>query len=148
MRITVKMAGIQSAFTLPELIMAGALGAMSLGGIIYGYVMSAQNAEWAAYHLAAHSLAVQRLEQARAAKWDLSATPIVDALVTTNFPVVVEVLDIPITKTNVVFATNVTTITTLSTQPPVKMIQVDCSWQFTNRRVFTNTVVTYRTKDQ
>ena len=102
------------AFTLPEVLISGTLAAASLGGIIGGYIMSAQRAEWSAYHLAAHSLAIQRLEQARAAKWDLSAEPPVDMLVSSNFPPVVEVLDIPISKTNVVYATNITTITTIS----------------------------------
>ena len=121
---------------------------MSLGGIIYGYIMSAQNAEWAAYHLAAHSLAVQRVEQARAAKWDLSENPTVDNLVSTNFPMVIEILDIPISKTNVVYATNVTTISLVSTSPPLKMIRVDCSWKGSKNRIYTNTVVTYRAKDK
>ena len=139
---------LRSAFTLPELVIAGTLAILAYASIIYGYAMTAQNAEWAAYHLAANSLALQRVEQARAAKWDLSANPPVDSLVATNFPVVVEILDIPISGTNVVYATNVTTITTLSTQPALKMIRVDCSWKFIKNRVFTNTIITYRAKDQ
>ena len=135
-----------AAFTLPELVISAAIAAVSVGGIIYGYVMSAQSAEWSAYHLAANSLALQKMEQARAAKWDRQATPIVDEL--TNFPVSVEVLDIPISGTNLVYATNVTTITTVSTIPPLKMIRVDCSWRFASRSVFTNTIVTYRAPDQ
>lgn len=135
-----------AAFTLPELVISAAIAAVSIGGIIYGYVMSAQSAEWSAYNLAANSLALQRMEQARAAKWDRQATPIVDEL--TNFPVRVEVLDIPISGTNVVYATNTTTITTVSTTPPLKMIRVDCTWRFFSGRVFTNSVVTYRAPDQ
>jgi Tfp pilus assembly protein PilV len=139
---------LAAAFSLPELVIASALAAVGLGGIVYGYIMAAQNAEWAAYHLAAHSLAMQRLEQSRSAKWDLQSTPITDELVGTNFPLIVEVLDIPISKTNVVFATNQTTITTISTTPPLKMVRVDCTWRFMTDRIFTNTVVTYRAPDQ
>lgn len=136
------------AFSLPELVISSGLAATGLGGMIYGYVMAAKNAEWSAYQLAAHSLAMQRLEQARSAKWDLQATPVVDELVATNFPAVIEVLDIPISKTNVVYATNVTTISTISTTPPLKMISVNCTWQFISGKVFTNIVVTYRAPDQ
>jgi type II secretory pathway pseudopilin PulG len=137
-----------SGFTLPEVVIAGALAAITLAGIIYGYVLSAQSAEWSSYYTAAQSLAMQRLEQTRAAKWDLQAEPRIDNLVSSNFPKSIEVLDIPITKTNVVYATNLTTITTLSTNPPLKMIRVDCTWAFAGHRVFTNTLVSYRAPDQ
>lgn len=135
-----------AAFTLPELVISTAIAAISVGGVIYGYVMSAQSAEWSALNLAANSLAVQRMEQTRAAKWDRQATPPVDEL--TNFPMRVEVLDIPISGTNIVYATNVTTITVVSTVPPLKMVRVDCSWRFASGRVFTNSVMTYRAPDQ
>jgi hypothetical protein len=138
----------RQGFTLPEVVIAGALGALTLGGIIYGYVISAQSAEWSSYYTAAQSLAMQRLEQTRAAKWDLQAEPQIDNLVSSNFPKSIEILDIPITRTNVVYATNLTTITTISTNPPLKMIRVDCSWNYAGHRLFTNTVVTYRSPDQ
>ena len=48
--------------------MATALAATTVGASIYAYVMAAQRAEWSAYTLAAHSLAMQQLEQCRAAK--------------------------------------------------------------------------------
>ena len=96
----------------------------------------------------AQSLAMQRLEQTRAAKWEVQTDPQTDELQSTNFPVEVRVLDIPSSKTNIVYATNVTTITTLSASPALKRIRVDCSWKFWNRRVFTNTIVTYRAPDQ
>jgi hypothetical protein len=143
----VNRAGRQG-FTLPEVVIAGALGALTLGGIIYGYVISAKSAEWSSYYTAAQSLAMQRLEQTRAAKWDLQAEPQIDNLVSSNFPKSIEILDIPITRTNVVYATNLTTIATISTNPPLKMIRVDCSWTFTGHTLFTNTVVTYRSPDQ
>ena len=149
------------AFTLVELVIATALSAMMLSGVIYGYCLSASRAEWSSYSLAANSLAMMQLEQTRAAKWDLQAYPQIDELVSTNFPVDREVLDIPMRATNivysngipisgngVVYATNVTTITYLTTNPPLKMIRVDCTWMFLKKGPFTNTVVTYRTSDQ
>jgi type II secretory pathway pseudopilin PulG len=139
---------LQSAFTLTEVVMAMAISALVIGGIIAGYTMSSQRAEWSSYSLAAHSLAMQRLEQTRACKWDPQGWPQVDELVSTNFPVRVDVLDLPISGTNVVYATNTTTITTITTNPPLKMIRVDCKWMFLSRGPFTNTVATYRTADQ
>lgn len=137
-----------SAFTLMEVVMSMAVSALTIGGIIAGYTMSARKAEWSAYSLAAHSLAMQRLEQTRAAKWDPQGWPVIDELVSSNFPVRIDVLDIPISGTNLVYATNTTTISSLSANPPLKMIRVDCAWMFLSRGPFTNTVVTYRTADQ
>ena len=150
-----------TAFTMVEVIVALAISAIALSGIVYGYILSAQRAEWSGYSLAANSLAMMRMEQTRSAKWDTQAYPVVDELVATNFPVSREVLDIPIRSTNIVFsngvpvagngvvyATNVATITVISTNPALKMIRVDCTWKFGAKGPFTNTVVTYRTTDQ
>src|SRR3954469_2521128 len=133
----------QSAFTLAEVVIAAALGSLTIGAGLYGYVMSAKRAEWSGYSLAAHSLAVQGIEQARAAKWDPTGAQ-ADDLVSSNFPVAVNILDIPISGTNIVYATNFTTISYVSTNPAIKMIRVDCVWNFIKRGPFTNTVVTYR----
>ncbi len=136
------------AFTLVEVVLAVAVGAILISGMILGYVQAAIRAEWSAYSLSAQSLAVMRMEQTRAAKWDRLASPPVDQLVSSNLPPTVEVLDLPIAGTNIVYATNFTTITTISTIPQLKMIQVDCVWAFGDRGNFTNTIVTYRAPDQ
>jgi hypothetical protein len=138
----------RSAFTLAEVVMTTGLAAIVIGGSVYGYVTAAQRAEWAAYSLAAHSLAMQRVEQCRAAKWDPLGFPPVDELVATNFPQQINTLDIPVSQTNVVYATNFTVISVVSTNPLLKMIRVDCCWTFMRRGPFTNTVVTYRAPDQ
>ena len=137
-----------TGFTLMEVVIALSISAITIGATITGYTLSTRRAEWSAYSLAAHSLAMQRLEQTRAAKWDPAGWPAVDELVSSNFPVRTEVLDIPISGTNLVYATNLTTIITLSTSPALKMIRVDCSWMFISRGPFTNSVATYRTSDQ
>ncbi len=140
--------GAISGFTLMEVVLAIAIGGILISGMMLGYIQAAIRAEWSAHSLAAQSLAVMRLEQARAAKWDRLAYPPLDQLVSGNFPMTVEVLDIPVTGTNIAYATNLTTVTTISTTPPLKMIRVDCIWAFGSRGVFTNTVATYRAADQ
>jgi len=138
----------EQAFTLAEVVIASGIAALSLGSVIYGYVMSAQRAEWSAYSLAAQSLAMQKMEQFRAAKWDPNGFPPVDQLVASNFPTEINILDIPISGSNVVFATNFATITQPSTNPPVKMIRVFCVWNWRGQRNFTNSISTYRAPDQ
>jgi hypothetical protein len=69
-----------------EVVVASALGSLTVAASVYGYVMTTKRAEWAAYSFTAHALAVQRVEQARASVWDLMKTPPVDELVATNFP--------------------------------------------------------------
>ncbi len=137
-----------AAFTLAEVVMSAAIAAMTVSGIIYGYTQSSKRAEWSGYSLAAQALAVQRLEQTRASRWDPDSA--VDQLVGTNFTTQTLVLDIPVIGTNAAYATNVTTITAISAVPPLlRMVRVDCIWKFpTTGRVFTNTVATYRSPDR
>jgi type II secretory pathway pseudopilin PulG len=137
-----------AGITLVEVVLSLAIMGISFGTIIMGYVMSARRAEWSAYSLAANSLAMQRIEQCRAAKWDLLTTPTTDELVAANFPALPSVLDVPISGINITFATNFTTISTISANPPLKMIRVDCVWPFKNESLFTNTLITYRAPDQ
>jgi len=134
-------------FTLVEVVIAMALAAITVGASIYGYTHSSRRAEWSGYSLAAHALAMQTIEQARASRWDpMSSYP--DQLVQSNFPPRISLLDIPIRGTNVVYATNFTTISNVSTNPPLKMIRVDTVWRFVNNRLYSNTVVTYRSAAQ
>jgi hypothetical protein len=72
----------------------------------------------------------------------------VNELVAGNFPVVVAPLDIPVAANNPLNATNTTTITTVSTNPPLRMIRVDCVWWLLSRGPFTNTLTAYRAPDQ
>lgn len=134
--------------SLVEVLTSIAVAAVTVSGSIKGYLQSSQQAEWSAYSLAAQSLAHQRLEQVRAAKWDTQAFPLVDRVAETNFPVQIHVLDVPVAGTNIVYATNHTTITALSTTPPLKAIHVECVWRFLQRGLFTNTVTSYRAPDQ
>lgn len=138
----------QKAFTLAEQVIALGVSLILISGVVSGFIQTTRQAEWSAYSLAAQSLASQALEQSRAAKWDPRAYPAVDQLVTSNFPVQVQVLDIPVTRSNIVYATNIVTVTMVSTNPSLKMIAVQCTWPFLNRGIFTNTIVSYRAPDQ
>lgn len=143
----------QKAFTLVEVMIAMSIVVVSLAGVITGYIVATRQAEWSAYSLAAQSLATQRLEQTRAAKWDPRAAAIAgvtnDELVAANFPTVpTNILDMPVSGTNVAYATNFTTITDVSSGGyPLRMIRVDCVWSF-RQRLFTNTIAAYRAPDQ
>ena len=146
MRINRKTFSKRQAFSLVEALIASSIAALMFGGIVYGYIQSSRNAEWSAYSFAAQSLAMQRLEQARSCRWDPDAYPVVDDL--TNFPPSISVLDVPMSGSNVVYATNFTTITTISTTPPLKMISVETVWPFSlNKRLYTNSIATYRAPD-
>lgn len=134
--------------TLLEVLVSIAITAVTIAVSVNGYVMSAKRAEWSAYSLAAQSLAVQRLEQARAAKWDPYGSPSVDLVVPASFPPQVNVLDVPVSGTNIVYATNFTSITVISTNPPLKAIYVECVWPFMHGRIYTNSIISYRAPDQ
>ncbi len=141
----------QSGFTLTEVVVALAIVALTFAAVIYGYLRTTDRAEWSAYSLAAQSLAMQGVEQARAAKWDPRAWPVVDELGTTNF-VQVEALDVPVAG-EPVLATNYIRVTTVSVDPPLRELRADCVWMLRSRPAgiagpFTNTAVTLRAADQ
>jgi hypothetical protein len=143
-----RSAGPESGITLTEVLVSIIIGGLIMACTANGFIQSMRQAEWSAHSLAAHSLAMQRLEQARAATWDRLGYPVVDDLVSSKFPMDVQILDVPMNSANPIYATNFTTIRTLSTNPPLKMIRVDCTWGFVSGAVFTNTVVTYRAPNQ
>ncbi len=136
----------QVGFTLVEVVVAISLFGIIVEGVILGYTSAARRAEWSAHSLAAQSLASQGVEQARAAKWDPQAWPVVDDLPPTNFTQI-DTLDIPV-RGQPVYATNYIQIKAASANPPLREIRADCVWSFIHRGLFTNTVVTLRAPDQ
>lgn len=134
--------------TLTEVVISLAIGGLVFGSVLTAHIQSTVRAEWSAYYLAGHSLAMQRLEQVRAAKWDTQSSPPVDLVVSSNFPVTVDILDIPISGNNITYATNMVTISTISSDPPLRLIAVDTIWPFRAGRSFTNSTVSYRAPDQ
>ncbi|HTI97690.1 MAG TPA: hypothetical protein VL527_02215 [Dongiaceae bacterium] len=157
--------GATSAFTLVEVVLAVAITALLFGGIIVGNTFTCRRAEWTGYSLAAQSLGVQQLEQARAAVWDQNGNDITNlnlinwsynsgSQVGTGYSV--DTLDIPVAGTNFVYATNFVTIRMLplnnATNPPiyVQMVQIDTVWPFNAGRAtkfFTNSIATYLAPD-
>lgn len=133
--------------TLVEVLVSMLVLGIMVTGVVNGFIQSHRTAEWSAYSLAAQSVAMQPLEQARAAKWDPYASVPINEV--TNLPAITtNVLDIPMTGTNVVYATNRVTVRMVPSHPPLQEISVECTWHFFNRRVFTNSAVTYRAPGQ
>lgn len=134
------------AFTLAEVLISLAIAATVFAGLITAYMQSSYRAEWSGYSLAAQSLAIQQLEQARAADWDVSTIPVKNEI--TNVPAVTAaILDLPVNGTNVIWATNYTTITSIAITntvgASVYMVRVDTVWPFLWRgksRYYTNTI--------
>ena len=140
-----------AGFTLTEVVVAVAVIALTFAGVIYGYIRTTDRAEWSSYSLAAQSLAMQGVEQARAAKWDPQAWPVVDELGVTNLTQE-EPLDVPVVG-EPVQATNYISVTTVSLDPPLRQLRADCVWALKSRSAgiagpFTNTAVTLRAADQ
>ncbi len=147
MQLKLHRQGRHRAFTLVEAMIASTIAAMIFGGIVYGYIQTGRNAEWSAYSFAAQSMAIQRLEQTRACKWDPDASPPVDQLQASSFPPTNGVLDVPMSGSNMLYATNYTTISTISASPQVRMISVETVWGFINGKIYTNSIATFRAPD-
>jgi Tfp pilus assembly protein PilV len=138
-------------FTLAEVVMSIFIAAVVFCGVIGAYVQAAYRAEWSGYSLAAQALAIQQLEQAKAGVWDNQTCNITNLNTVTS-----ATLDLPVpgSSTNSVYATNYTTITSITnldvTQVTVYMVKVDTVWPFLwkNRVVYyTNTVADYYAPD-
>jgi hypothetical protein len=133
-----------------EVVMCLVIMGMLFSGILLGYVTSAKRTEWSGYSLAAQALAIQQLEQARSAKWDVLSVPAVNEI--TNIPTkTATIMDIPYAGTNYTWATNYVTISpiTLSTNPPVSvyLVRVDTVWR-TRGLNFTNSIANYFAPDR
>ena len=134
--------------TLVEVVIALAITGLMVGGIVTGYIYCTTSAVKAELAQAANARAMERIEEARSARWDTSSWPVVDQLVATNFPDEVVSLDMPGTNTVGTSATIQTTISQISLTPPIRRICVDCIWQFRGVELITNTIETIRAPDQ
>lgn len=137
----------QEGTSLFEIVISLAISTVGLAALVDSYVLCTRQAESSAFIYAAQSQALERLEETRAAKWDRKASPLVDDVQSTNFPMIVRILDVP-KGTRKIYGTNYTTIQTVSTTPPLKLIEVACVWPWVNGKVYTNIVTTYRAPDQ
>jgi len=142
--------GRLAGFTLAEVVISIAIVAIVFGAVITSYIQNALRTEWSGYSLAAQAQAVQSLEQAKAAVWDVQPTPVMNQI--TNIPTVIPaVLDLPTSGTNFVYVTNYVTITNVSITSiapvvSVYMVKVDTVWPFTWNgvsKLYTNTIACY-----
>jgi type II secretory pathway pseudopilin PulG len=60
-------------FTFAEVLIAILIVVIVFGAIITGYLTTSTRCQWTAYSLAAQSLGLQTIEQARSATWDISS---------------------------------------------------------------------------
>ena len=136
--------------TLAEVVVALALSALMVLGLVGGYISSMVAAEKSGLSLAANTRAVERLEDTHGAIWNVSGWPVVDQLAASNFPPKAVVIDLSGQGANTTYGTNYTTITQVSVTPPLRRIRVDCVWLFQSgkfSKLFTNTVETLRGPD-
>ena len=148
MRIAVSSLQRLRGIALSEVVISIAVSALSVAAVVSSSVLSARSADWISHSTAADAVASARMEQTRAAKWDTAASPVIDELVSTNFPPQVMPLHAPVVGGGMLYGTNRVTIVAVSSAPPLKMVQVDCVWSYPNRGPFTNSVVMYRSPDQ
>jgi prepilin-type N-terminal cleavage/methylation domain-containing protein len=143
-----------SGFSLIELLIALALFAMVISGLIYGYVQANRTATWSSWSLAAQSIASQGAERARAAQWNELGNGDDWPPVTNSSGTVLPTLDTNCTldvpsNGQLIYVTNFIYVSTVSVAPPLRQIRSDCVWNFPlTSQLCTNTVVTLRAPDQ
>jgi type II secretory pathway pseudopilin PulG len=157
------------AFTLVEVLISVVIVALVFGTIINGYMAGAKRAQWSGYSLAAQSLAVQCVEQARSAVWDIAMnknevtnmtlmSKSYNSSTATWTGYTTNVMDVPWKGTNYLIATNFITIQTIyennATNVPVQLqlFRVDTVWSFNGWGSFkvvyyTNSICTYMAPD-
>ncbi len=164
-----KRGGI-AGFALAEVVVCIAILAIVFGGIINAYIQSSRRAEWSGYSLAAQALAIQHIEEIKACVWDPTKfTYEIDDYCTnlvswtaTNSGVAgytnwtgysTNILDLPISGTNWVVATNYITATCIqmtnlsASGVNIYKIRVNTVWPFVwgnTKRFFTNTIINYK----
>src|ERR1700690_2887827 len=115
----------RAGMSLVDVVIALAITGLMVVGIVTGYIYCTTSAVKAELAQAANARAMERIEEARSARWDTSSWPVVAQLVATNFPDGVVSLDMPGTNTVGTSATIQTTISQISLTPPIRRICVD-----------------------
>jgi prepilin-type N-terminal cleavage/methylation domain-containing protein len=141
-----------AGFTLAEVMISIVIAGAAVAGIVGGYHLVVQRAEWSSASTAAQLQAMRRLELVRSARWDPACPSYptnANDLVPENFPEVEWALDVPQSGTTLLMATNRVMITDVPGSPvPLRLIQVDCVWSLPSRGPYTNTLISYRAPDQ
>lgn len=123
------------------------IAVISITALIQGHVFSANRIELEHTTRAAKELAVQRLEQTYAARWDEGATPPLDELKTINFPGVNRDFNLPRIGTNQMTGKVRTVVEDVSQSPKVRRVRVDVIWEYREGVFYTNSVIAYRSPD-
>jgi len=154
-----------AAFTLIEVVIATAIVVLVFGGIINCYIQSGQRVEWTGYSLAAQSMAMQVIEQAKSASWIPTQPSPLNQLMQLNLMGTnttttssnmtftgysTGILDLPYATTNYVMATNYVTVQLITgvggnSQVQIQFVEVQTVWPFYLHKqnlFFTNTVAT------
>ena len=139
-----------SGFTLAEVVICVFIIMLVFAAIITAYIQTSYRAEWSGFSLAAQALAIQQLEAAKAAVWDPLQTPVKDEI--KQLPLVTSaLLDLPVSGTNYIYATNYTTRTLIVNGLYSNyMVRVDTVWPFRWKSqvvYFTNTIADYYAPD-
>jgi hypothetical protein len=140
--------GAMAGLTLVEVVVALAISALAVTGIVGGYLFSIASAQKSALSLAAGAKAIERVEETRSAIWSISSSPPVDQLAGTNFPDEVVILDQNAAGNGITYGTNITQISQISVDPPLRRIHVDCVWNFKGIQLLTNSMETCRAPDR
>jgi prepilin-type N-terminal cleavage/methylation domain-containing protein len=148
-------------FTLVEVVVSLGIVTLLFSGILTSYIQSSRQAEWSGYSLAAQAIGVQQIEQARSGVWDFSISKNeltnlnlrswqYNATTKVGTGYSTSVLDLPISGTNIVMATNFVTVKMLGltglANVQVQMVTVDTVWKFPTShgtRLFTNRTASY-----
>jgi prepilin-type N-terminal cleavage/methylation domain-containing protein len=145
---------LRAAFTLIEILISIGILALVMAGMIYGFAQANRFAEWSSMSLAAQSYALQGLEQVRAAKWDMSASPVIDImpipspLTSTNYPPQSDIMDIPVSGAPF-YVTNYISLIQLPGTVQLREVWSQCVWVFPRTgQAYTNTVITWRAPDK
>jgi prepilin-type N-terminal cleavage/methylation domain-containing protein len=154
-------------FTLMEVVFSLAIIVVVFSGVIVAYTQASYRAEWTGYSLAAESLAIKQIEQARCARWDPAGADATTkfelfSLNLQNSNVTAGVLtgytwtnlDLPSAgNLNSLRATNYVTVSPVAPTGNLNasniMVRVDTVWAFTwkKTKLYTNTVCTYLAPD-
>lgn len=161
----------EAGLTFWDVLISMVIVALVFGSIINGYLAGAKKAQWSGYSLAAQSLTLHAVEQARSATWDGNLNVQITNMTLQNKTFTntsantwrmtgytTNIMDIPWQAGNYVVATNYITIQTLFangiTNPWVQlqMVTVNTVWPFNgwgnfSVQYYTNTIISYIAPD-
>ena len=138
----------QAGLTLTEVLVSIVLTGVATVGMINGHVFASQQS---ARSLATAEVQMEmdsRLAETKAARWDILAFPVMDQLVSENFPSRVVEMDSRAAGEAQSMIESRVSIATISSDPPLKKVEIECVWTAKSGDLRTNIVTTLRSPDQ